>query len=122
MRKALLILLLPLFMVGCDSKPNDKECRDKFQQALKIHISDRIKITDYEMNAAVGGDYSESFNVHLQKEEFYKIKNELNLQKCFSDTTAYCYQVTQQMRLHYKIISITFYPDRLLVNYSYIEE
>lgn len=112
-----------LTLFGCNSKSNNESCRIKLQSALKVPVSGDIRIANYNNGWSTTSDYNESFDIYFSKNEFYKIIHEAKLQKCSGDTTIYCYEKDSDNNKGAKqIISITFYPDSLLANYSYIEE
>ncbi|WP_118952111.1 hypothetical protein [Taibaiella helva] len=121
MRKSFLGLII-VIAISCNNSIEKEEAREKLQKALKTSISDNIEITDIKVTSAMGGDYTESFNVHFRKEEFCEILNKLKLRPCSGDSSAYCFEYKTLNGKHEYLTSVSFYPQRLIVNYFYIEE
>lgn len=118
MRKLLFISLLAmsLLSLSCNNGISKNDAVNKLQKVLQIDsISSQVKIVDYETSFSTTSDYTESFGIQFQKNEFDRIFQKIKPKQVSGDATLYYFEKHSEHK-HY---SITFEPGTLTIYYNY---
>lgn len=107
-----------LFVLGCEEKLPKSHFKNKIERALGMKLSDSVELTRVVSSSAIG-DYTENASFKLSKEEFSNVFNKLRPVECDKEKAIYCHEKKDGFD---NVTSITFYPDKGIINYSYVEE
>jgi len=107
---------MSLLSLGCKNSISKDDAVNKLQKVLQIDsISSQVKVVDYETSFSTTSDYTESFGIQFQKNEFDRIFQKIKPKQITGDTTLYYFEKNNNQE-HY---SITFEPSTFIIYYNY---
>ena len=79
--KSLVILIVCLSLMGCSQYKEKSFYRDKLEDILGVKIPETFIVLFYRSDGAIGGDYTDEFEVQFKKQDFDLVMHRLDTSK-----------------------------------------